>query len=525
MDPSASAQHLHHQRLQSLPKDSGAPLDSRDVQLVRDFIDSPYEPFLILNPTLMTVMCVLDPRPHCPDFTRRWYPTTDGQTMFSVDEVNYTVAPHAVNPIAVVVPGTGQDLKSAPTKRLVNTLVQHDFAVLVLNYRGVPSHTEAQSLETETETNDGSVSCGTPSEEQEQEKQKRKQRSVPRPTLKLMRPAFTDDLHTLVDIVREQHACVDIPCGDTDRVGKDDDNDNDDGRRTLTSSRVDNCSSTKEETWKKKQEGTAVRNMYICGFSLGGNIALHYAYESRPSAGGSSSDNADNATHSGTPEHNDNLFKDPAAATEHHQHYDDDHQHKKPLRGIHIRVRAFAAVSVPFDVAYCAEHLNRGWRAWLFGLPLAQCVRLVVNHAIRQRAPGHDRMCVRDVRRMWSMRDVATHYAVPVFEYKDADACFQAMDVCDRLKHVDYVPVLVIQAKDDPYFGHDRTWDVGDDGDDQGGVLSMMQEQTPPGVRIRVSEHGGHCAFADGNWLRDANSGFFQKEFARWFLHFEENGN
>lgn len=53
----------------------------------------------------------------------------------------------------------------------------------------------------------------------------------------------------------------------------------------------------------------------------------------------------------------------------------------------------------------------------------------------------------------------------------------------------------------------------------------MMQEQTPPGVRIRVSEHGGHCAFADRNWLRDANSGFFQKEFARWFLHFEENSN
>lgn len=524
MGPSASAQQLHHQHLQTLPKDGGAPQQSRDVQIVRDFIDSPYDPFLILNPNLMTVLCCLDPRPHYPVFTRRWHPTADGETMFSVDEVNYAVAPHAVNPIAVVVPGTGQDLTAAPTKRLVNTLVQHDFAVLVLNYRGVPNHTESQNLETEmeteteTETDEASELCRTPKEEELQEKQQRKQRSVPSPTLKLMHPAFTEDLHTLVDIVREQHACVDLHCGNSDSDSEDDDeDDDDDGGRTLTMSRVDNCSNTKEKTWKKKQEETVVRNIYICGFSLGGNIALHYAYESRPSAGGSSSDSADNAAHIGTSEHNDSLFTPPSAAT--------DHQKKKePHRGIHVRVRAFAAASVPFDVAYCAEHLNLGWRAWLFGLPLALCVRHVVNHAIRQRAPGHDRLCARDVRRMWSMRDVATHFAAPVFGYKDADACFKAMDVCERLKRVDYVPVLVIQAKDDPYFGHDRACDEGGGGG-QGGVLAMMQEQTPPGVRIRVSEHGGHCAFADRNWLRDANSGFFQKEFARWFLHFEENSN
>ena len=139
---------------------------------------------------------------------------------------------------------------------------------------------------------------------------------------------------------------------------------------------------------------------------------------------------------------------------------------------------AGVAVSVPFDLAACAEALDHGaarmYRGWLLRktFPLVRAKRAVLEQA------GID---VDGILAARTMRDLDGRLTAPLHGFEDADDYYRRASAGPYLRSVER-PCLVVHARDDPFMTP---------------AVAPVAEQVSASVELAVSAHGGHVGFLE----------------------------
>lgn len=155
-------------------------------------------------------------------------------------------------------------------------------------------------------------------------------------------------------------------------------------------------------------------------------------------------------------------------------------------------LHAVTAVSPTMDLERCVRALERPSNAvyqWNFVRNLKARMRRKARHF-------PDRFSVEPLRRIRTVRQFDEAYTAPHFGFRDAGDYYHrasALHVADRVR----VPTLILASADDPFVPADPFSDPAVTGN--------------PAITVRVSAHGGHCAFLgarssadDGYWAERA---------------------
>jgi uncharacterized protein len=156
-------------------------------------------------------------------------------------------------------------------------------------------------------------------------------------------------------------------------------------------------------------------------------------------------------------------------------------------------LRAVAAVSPVMDLPRCVDALEKPSNTiyqWNF-------VRNLKARMRRKVAAFPDRFSTEPLARIRTVREFDEAYTAPFFGFRDAtDYYYRAasLRVVDRIN----VPALIISAQDDPFVPSDSFSDPALNGN--------------PAITVRVTPHGGHCAFIA------ARNGIHDGYWAEWTL-------
>jgi uncharacterized protein len=133
-------------------------------------------------------------------------------------------------------------------------------------------------------------------------------------------------------------------------------------------------------------------------------------------------------------------------------------------------VAAAATMSVPYDLAAGADHINR--------LYVARFLRTLKSKALQR--DGVDAAAVRRARTFREFDDAAT---APIHGFRDATDYYtksSSIRVLDKIT----TPTLCINAADDPFLPRE--------------ALDRAREIASPAVEFRITECGGHTGFIAG---------------------------
>jgi len=156
-------------------------------------------------------------------------------------------------------------------------------------------------------------------------------------------------------------------------------------------------------------------------------------------------------------------------------------------------LRGIVAVSPVMDLPRCVDALERPSNfiyQWNF-------VRNLKARMRRKVAAFPDRFSLEPLARVRSVRDFDEAYTAPFFGFRDAaDYYYRAasLRVVDRIT----VPTLILSAKDDPFVPADS--------------FSEKAIAQNPAIAVRISPHGGHCAFIS------ARNGVHDGYWAEWAI-------
>jgi predicted alpha/beta-fold hydrolase len=134
-------------------------------------------------------------------------------------------------------------------------------------------------------------------------------------------------------------------------------------------------------------------------------------------------------------------------------------------------VAAAATMSVPYDLAAGADHINR--------LYVARFLRTLKAKALRR--DGLDGDAVRRARTFREFDDAAT---APLHGFRDAADYYAQSSSIDYLGKIT-TPVLCINAADDPFLPRE--------------VLDRARAIASPSIEWRVTDCGGHTGFIAGS--------------------------
>ena len=146
-------------------------------------------------------------------------------------------------------------------------------------------------------------------------------------------------------------------------------------------------------------------------------------------------------------------------------------------------VRAAAAISVPFDLAAGARHLERGLGRLYTASLLSTLRSKAVASASRfpEAAARIELARVRRARTFWEFDDSAT---APLHGFSGADDYYARSSSLGFLPRIT-TPTLCLSALDDPFL--------------PGEVLERVRQSASAAVEFAVSREGGHAGFVSGS--------------------------
>lgn len=148
-------------------------------------------------------------------------------------------------------------------------------------------------------------------------------------------------------------------------------------------------------------------------------------------------------------------------------------------RGSAAGVQAAAAVSVPFELAAAARHLESGWSR-LYQWALVRRMRRSVLHKFADRACPVELHGLGACRTFRAFDDRVT---APLHGFADAADYYRRCSSRAFLRAVQ-VPTLIVQARDDPFL--------------PAAALPDTREVSDT-VRLEIQPRGGHVGFVAGN--------------------------
>ena len=140
------------------------------------------------------------------------------------------------------------------------------------------------------------------------------------------------------------------------------------------------------------------------------------------------------------------------------------------------------AISVPFDLALCADHIDRGVAKIYQGNMLRSLKRMV-----RRKLAVNTDACpitIAELKRLRSIREFDDRITAPLHGFRSADDYYRRNSCAAVLTRISQ-PTLIVHSADDPFMpAH--------------GIPDRVSEST----HLCVTERGGHVGFvAAGYWL------------------------
>nr|MCH9698376.1 hydrolase [Gammaproteobacteria bacterium] len=179
-------------------------------------------------------------------------------------------------------------------------------------------------------------------------------------------------------------------------------------------------------------------------------------------------------------------------------------------QGDSLDINGAAAVSVPFRLDHCADHMNTGFaRTYQFRLVrhMRRCVQQRLKMFERSGKTEQARRLndLGDLRGAWSFRTIDHHLTAPLHGYKSADHYYQRCSSGFFLKKI-RKPVLIIQAKDDPFMPASAI---------------PGAEQLSQSTILELSRGGGHIGFIGGHkpWQPEY---YLDQRIPAWFQGFAD---
>lgn len=146
------------------------------------------------------------------------------------------------------------------------------------------------------------------------------------------------------------------------------------------------------------------------------------------------------------------------------------------------QVAAAAAVSVPFDLARGARHIDRGF-ARVYQAHFLRSLRRKA-HEKRARYPTHlDAAAIDGARSLWAFDDAVT---APLHGFESAEDYYARSSAIRWLAGI-RVPTLLLSAEDDPFLPTDVLDDV------------RAIARSAPALHIEFVARGGHVGFIAGS--------------------------
>jgi predicted alpha/beta-fold hydrolase len=143
------------------------------------------------------------------------------------------------------------------------------------------------------------------------------------------------------------------------------------------------------------------------------------------------------------------------------------------------RVRAACALSVPFDLGKCADHLESGWLHRLYRRYLVTTLQERAGALLRQ-FPGCLPLHPGQVRQLRTLRQFDAAITAPLHGFSGIeDYYFQ----CSSGRYLGGVrrPTLILHAQDDPFYPLPDPRTVAD--------------TCSPSIQLEVTSFGGHLGF------------------------------
>jgi len=140
-----------------------------------------------------------------------------------------------------------------------------------------------------------------------------------------------------------------------------------------------------------------------------------------------------------------------------------------------------AAVSVPFELGLCADHIGCG-RSRIYQTHLLRSLRRYALQKVSGGA-GCSPIEPRQIARLRTIRDFDQQITAPLHGFVGADDYYHQSSCRQYLARIT-VPTLILQARDDPFMPT--------------GVIPGERELSSA-VILEVSECGGHVGFVAGN--------------------------
>jgi predicted alpha/beta-fold hydrolase len=172
--------------------------------------------------------------------------------------------------------------------------------------------------------------------------------------------------------------------------------------------------------------------------------------------------------------------------------------------GTAARVEAAVAVSVPMDLAVCAERMQSGMSR-LYCWRLVRSLKAKVLRKFRDRSGPLDLARVRRARGFREFDDAVT---APLHGFTSAEDYYRRSSSCAWLAGIRR-PTLILHAADDPFMTP--------------AVLPPAGDTLPAELTLELSAHGGHVGFVasrgplgllPGYWLEARIGAFLRQQLA-----------
>ncbi len=140
---------------------------------------------------------------------------------------------------------------------------------------------------------------------------------------------------------------------------------------------------------------------------------------------------------------------------------------------------AAVAISTPFDLAACADHIDRGF-ARVYQAHLLACLRRLMRAKFRHR--DDEPWPLERLGALSSLRMFDDRVTAPLHGFAGAADYYARASTRDRLDRI-HRPTLLLQAADDPFIP----------------AASLPDPETlPPTVDLELTTAGGHVGFVEG---------------------------
>lgn len=145
-------------------------------------------------------------------------------------------------------------------------------------------------------------------------------------------------------------------------------------------------------------------------------------------------------------------------------------------------------ICTPFDPAHCQRVIDYGWRRRIYSGRLAASIVRRFDAALEGGVDAKGVGVGVDVERVRSavtIGEIDDNFIAPVFGFRDKEDYYESVDARRCLPHIS-VPTLLLNAANDPFFGH------------RPGVGLPNEDEFGSGAaRLVLDESGGHCGFLD----------------------------